>query len=67
MLLLVIFAQRCTNCLRHYTRTQRTVKAFRGLLIKDKHKTELNNRMEWNWDHFHRFRHCPLNYILLLK
>ena len=31
MLLLVIFALRCANCLRHYPRTQRTVKAFRGL------------------------------------
>ena len=19
--------------------------------------------MEWNWDHFLRFRHCPLSYI----
>ena len=38
-----------------------------GSLINDKHETELNNRMEWNWDHFHRFRHCPLSYILLLK
>ena len=36
-------------------------------MILDKHETELNNRMEWNWDHFHRFRHCPLSYILLLK
>ena len=33
-------------------------------LINDEHETEL---MEWNWDHFHRFRHCPLSYILLLK
>ena len=32
MLLLVIFALRCTNCLRHYPHTQRTVKAFRGLM-----------------------------------
>ena len=32
MLLLVIFALRCANCLRHYPRTQRTVKAFRGLI-----------------------------------
>ena len=23
--------------------------------------------MERDWDHFHRFRHCPLSYILLLK
>ena len=22
------------------------------LLIKDKHEAELNNRMEWDWDHF---------------
>ena len=27
------------------------------IIINDKHETELNNRMEWNWDHFHRFRH----------
>ena len=40
---------------------------YSELLINDKHETELNNRMEWNWDHFHRFRHCPLIYILLLK
>ena len=20
--------------------------------------------IEWYWDHFHRFRHCPLSYIL---
>ena len=33
--------------------------------MKDKHETELNNRMEWNWDHFHLFRHFPLSYILL--
>ena len=40
---------------------------YSELLINNKHETELNDRMEWNWDHFHRFRHCPLSYMLLLK
>ena len=34
---------------------------FSEVLINGKHKTELDNRMEWDWDHFHRFRHCPLS------
>ena len=33
-------------------------------MIKDKHKTEPKNRMEWDWD---RFRHCPIRYILNLN
>ena len=24
------------------------------LFIKDKHKTEQNNRTDWDWEHFHR-------------